>query len=144
MIQIPKRYDSEFLDVEAAVLDLLRGPVGECSPEGSVVTALPADADKALQSGAFFVLATRVGGGVPPDQRARDTASVAVSVLSPRRSDSWSVAGMVRAVFDEHQPGQFGVAEVSEMTGPVQSPFASPDRRMVTLYFNVTVMKRRR
>ncbi|MEY8577212.1 hypothetical protein AALI21_02750 [Corynebacteriaceae bacterium 6-324] len=144
MVQIPEKYGSKRSDVEALVLDYLATPLADCSPPGHAVTALPDTASSTLDEGGFFVLATRTGGGVPPNQRVRDDATIAVSIIAETRRDSWAVANMIYTLFDAHRPGDGGIAEVTELVGPVQSPFANPDRRMVTIYFTVTAMKSRR
>lgn len=144
MVQIPEKYATKRADIEALVLAYLAAPLAECSPPGRAVTALPDNASSTLDEGGFFVLATRTGGGVPPNQRVRDDATVAISIIAETRRDSWAVANMIYTLFDTHKPGDGGIADVVELVGPVQSPFANPDRRMVTIYFTVTAMKSRR
>ncbi|MFP7366287.1 hypothetical protein SFC07_11040 [Corynebacterium callunae] len=144
MVQIPQHLAERFADIEALVMNALTPALQQCSPPGRGVTALPDDASSTLDAGGFFVLITRVGGGIPPNQRARDDANIAVSVLSATRRDSWLVANMVRALFDDHRPGEAGIADIAEFVGPVQSPFVNPDRRLVTIYFTVTAVKTRR
>lgn len=146
-IIIPEKYQSRFIDVEAAVVEMLQPVADQCSPPGRVVTALPPGTES-IDSSEWFLIVTRVGGGKDQDQRIIDKPIVAVSALSARRSDSWELAGMARAVFEDFEDGgvteNYQIMDTAEQIGPVQNPFASPDRRIVTLNFVVSTRKLRR
>lgn len=146
-ITIPAKYAPRFPDIEAAVIEMLQPVASQCTPPGKVVTALPPGTET-LDSDEWFLIITRVGGGKDPNNRIIDRPVVAVSALSAKRSDSWDLAGMARAVFEDFEGGgntkSFHIMDTSEQIGPVQNPFASPDRRIVTLNFVVSTRKLRK
>lgn len=147
MIKIPEKYAPRFPDVEEAVMEMLQPVADQCDPPGKVVTALPPGTES-IDEDEWYLIITRVGGGKDQDQRIIDKPVVAVSALSSRRSDSWKMAGMARSVFEDYEDGgntaNFHIMDTSEQIGPVQNPFASPDRRIVTLNFVVSTRKLRR
>lgn len=146
-ITIPEKYQSRFPDIEAAVVEMLQPVAAQCNPPGKVVTALPPGTDS-IDRDEWYLIITRVGGGKDQNQRIIDRPVVAVSALSDRRADSWDLAGMARSVFEDYEDGgntaNFHIMDTSEQIGPVQNPFASPDRRIVTLNFVVSTRKLRK
>lgn len=146
-IKIPDKYKPRFPDIEAAVIEMLQPVASECDPPGRVVTALPPNTNT-IDNDEWYLIITRVGGGKDRDERIIDKPVVAVSALSTRRSDSWDLAGMARAVFEDYEDGgtteNYAIMDTAEQIGPVQNPFASPDRRIVTLNFVLSTRKLRR
>ena len=110
---------------------------------GKAVTWLPdaTELNTRLKAGGVVVRVHRLGGGV---DGLIDVGTIQLGVVANKRSTSWAVLGHLRDVLLEFAPGDVNgveIASIEEMTGPLQLPELSPDRRLVQGLFRVTCRK---
>lgn len=141
--------DSTFPDAELIICTYLQDKFSEVTPKVHVGSWIPDSSGEKLDAGEAILIANRVGGYADYSARAAvDNSVICLSVLGHTRRDAFAVAMYARQclydICSGENVGEWRISKIVENEGPSEVLYSAPTERMVRLYFQVGINRRKR